>query len=220
MDSEKNSTYFEMFSSMVNLYGRLPAPIAFELIKKCDNNLEEKVFLKMLKKLDLNSRFFIYSRTGKTKLSDLEIINSYFESMVHGDKIFTEKYSRLVDSQEENKNNFYFPEKSELLKYKSESYFEDSPALRLLIDLIIKHLKQLSFIPSYEDIALDILSPLKTESSLDETLSNLSRIINFSGDSKKDNSLIEKILEFSRPVYETTRMWYLCGYTPKELTTI
>ncbi|MBQ6147802.1 hypothetical protein IJI70_03105 [Candidatus Saccharibacteria bacterium] len=205
--------------SMSNLYGRLPASVVFELIKKYDNPaLKEKDFLRCLKKLEPNPRFFIYSQTGKTKLSNLEIINSYFESMVHGDKIFTEKYSRLVDSQEENKNHFYIPKKSELLEYESELYFEDSSELNLLIIFVKKHLKRLSFTPSYEDIALDILSPLKTESSLDETLLNLSRIINFSGDPKKDKSLIEKILELSRPVYETTRMWHLCGHAPKELT--
>ena len=207
--------------SMSNLYGRLPASVVFELIKKYDNPaLKEKDFLRCLKKLEPNPRFFIYSQTGKTKLSNLEIINSYFESMVHGDKIFTEKYLRLVDSQEENKNHFYLPEKSELLNYESESYFKDSPALKSLIDLIIKHLKRRSFTPSYDDVALDILSPLKTESSLDEVLSNLSRIIQFSGNLQKDNSLIEKILKLSRPIYETTRMWHLCGHTPKELTII
>jgi len=219
--ARKNNAYPEIFSSMANFYGRIPATSAFKMFQKyADGEIKEKDFLKILKKVEPNSRFFVYSQTGKTELSDLEILNSCFESIICNDKIFTEKYLRLVDSQEENKNHFYLPEKSELLNYESESYFKDSPALKSLIDLIIKHLKQLSFTPSYDDVAMDILSPLKTESSLDEVLSNLSRIIQFSGNLQKDNSLIEKILKLSRPIYETTRMWHLCGYTPKELTII
>lgn len=209
---------------MSNLYGRIPTAEAFRILKKYFPDLKEKDFKRFAGSYKNDSNFFFYSPSSKNVrlsskniISCFEILNSCFESMTHGDKIFTEKYFNLVENQENHKNCFYVPEQSELLNYENEFYFADSSELKSLVELVMKNLKKLSFTPSYEDIALDILSPLKTEANLDEALLNLSRILNFSDDFKENNRLLEKISKRIKPVYEKTRMWFLCGFSPEEI---
>ncbi|WP_138494620.1 YecA family protein [Paenibacillus pinistramenti] len=107
---------------------------------------------------------------------------------------------------------FYVPERSELLKYKDDLYFEMTPELVKLRDHVMKEyqLEKAAADAFVDDVQLDCA----VESSFGEILEGLEKF----GIQPGSKEQLAELTGLVQDVYNHTRMWSNGGHTPAELS--
>lgn len=144
-----------------------------------------------------------------TELKDnfVRIEGKYF---VHQSLIELEDVQDLL--KEKYGKPFYIPERTELLKYQDEDYFERTKAYNAFFSYVLTNLVA-GDVDNAVGLCEDILIHCQDAGPIGDVLAEFGRWeIEF-----KDNAELSDVIEMIVDVMNNTRLWSSNGYTPKEL---
>ncbi len=137
----------------------------------------------------------------------VEISDDYF---VHESILEFDKFDRLIMQQ--RGKPFYIPEQEELLKYKSDSYFEENTQYKMLLQYIEKNIFHGDSFKAQmlgEDIQMICQYGFEAQKVVDT--------LNLRGVDFKNVDQANEVMKLVMDLANNTRIWENNGHTPTEL---
>ena len=183
--------------AMANLYGAIKLEKFFEILNSQNQETIDEIEFSVIYTA-------LISRDNAFWLHEGYIVSDYF------DENNLDEFSKLLE-RAENKS-WYIPERSELLKYADDLYFDKTPQLKALKAYIVKNLCPDEIL--IEDLIDDIQLLCSMEEPLQEIINEFDRRDIIFNDTQQIKELVKLIME----VYNTSRLWANHGFTPMEMS--
>lgn len=199
---ETNNKYNDYKKACLRLYGAVPTNMLKAVYET--NEGEE---------LDMDKFYHFLSKKSYIE-SDFNIIDGY---LVH-EALFINDENDFRDmiKASENIDKYYLPEKSELMKYTDELYYEHT----LHIEKLESHLSKKYNLDKdkLEEAMIELIGTNLVSLNTDATMIDMIlKSWQDLGINIKTQDELKKIVDMILKVINTTRMWSNKGFTPEEL---
>lgn len=219
--------FYDYCSAFASFYGRISVLDAFNIITQQNGGkytLEEFVdylerYQMRRNEKNIEGYFFLYSSLEPHKAIEMDIVNDCFECDCYGEGSTTKNYYVELVSKQYGKP-LYVPPKDKLLKYADDSYYEITPQTEAVIQFVKKHKRKLPFRLTTGDIASEVLLPIIMDSEPLEAIECLLKWLDLPEDEKNYSEMLSTLTDLVFELHNNTRMWFLRGYTPNEMSKI
>lgn len=168
----------------------------------------------------------IFNTQNESEPLNLQELNEYLEHFLSRQQKFALESGFLIDSglaydDEEGEleallqriqgKPYYVPNKTELLKYADDSYFEITPQLTDLGHYVLSHMSDDKEMVEY------LIDDIQFAASLEIPLQGLLYEFEKRNLTFADKKQAEQVIKLLKEVCNHTRLWSNCGHTPNEL---